>query len=1294
MLQKGLDCWEVKSFAPLFNDVAVWTKWVLAARDKLRLEHSVGLSIDAREYFDAVSELVREGEELISACRVLEDKQGLQHVLQIHEQLKDIITREDILAKVKAARAPPFCISVIGPPKVGKSAFVDELCAVGCKAMEKTYTIDLRYNRNPLDAFDSGLKSSHRVFVFDDLGALNSKAGASSGVAVYDLLMGLFNDQASPSVQAELREKGKIFPLAWLVIVTGNSPDLDAKSYLNTPDALFRRIRYKVALTVRPQFRISPDTNVLDETKVAAAQAIVPGYRDLHLYSVVEFVISSDAGDIHVAGGQMNDPSLNIKTVQREIMSNARQEVFFEWYTKAIKHHRSVTSNMLGHAQKLIDEVPCVHGDKPGRCRLCHLALVGDSVPDFLKQGGVVSSITGCPERVRAKYREITDSALNYFSSAAFSVILSAREHTIPFVRGLLENTGEFLFSPDVKKRVLQIFSTLVVVGISSSVYLNARLVKDNDFKKIYRGLTGFEEQKMALDPDSYASLARMYSQGAPGDVYSKGEAKSAIVLTNKSKSVGVNILEQKIRANQGLLGRGGVGVGCTGLYDDVVLTVSHALSGEIGPCVLIFGSQTYQYELLPEHIIYRDEKKDVLLFHFVHRSFKDLRPFFAQKFNSYPTIDRCRFIHPVCGTSKVYTSTPYEYKQNLFYSLPENFGPGSCGGLLVAELATGAVIIAIQQYGRPVENGVGALMRPLYSASLAPPALSSRNRIFTRPTVDLSLNGLLLTPHKPISTTFHHKSYVHYREFPELFTPVCEISFGVMHPTSSLVPTKLFGQIPDCVKRPPDFFTGLRMGEWVSPMNRVVDSLCDRRAEYPECLLKEAAGEVGREMVGLIKQCPRAHPLNELQSLNGIAGVRFIDAFNSHTGQGLPKRGKKIEHMIGEPGGRMYTEQARAALDWLAEKLSKHVNPGVIADITLKDELKNVSKDIRGFAGLPMTFNDLMRRGVLPLFKIIQENALYFGIAIGVNANSYEWKHIFDKHHRRKFHVMYDFKNFDRSHHSAILAEAHAILFDMLIELYDDDAQIGGQLWHQVLATGFAIVQWMLYNVNNTIYQADGSLASGVFHTAMVNSIIQIIIVRMLWLCFVKQNPKYSGGFRKWCSLTVYGDDGMLSTDASGFNLAFMIKTAAEWNLIITDPHKRNDIPDNFPVNEWSFLKRTFVERDGKIYAPLEKMSILKALNFWELPTDTSEVQGMLERINQSFMELAIWNDAESDQIYHEVVSAFHREWPESSHQLLSLGDARVVVARHMEEPTTFTMFNLCVLKGMTPNEYERTLA
>jgi hypothetical protein len=122
-----------------------------------------------------------------------------------------------------------------------------------------------------------------------------------------------------------------------------------------------------------------------------------------------------------------------------------------------------------------------------------------------------------------------------------------------------------------------------------------------------------------------------------------------------------------------------------------------------------------------------------------------------------------------------------------------------------------------------------------------------------------------------------------------------------------------------------------------------------------------------------------------------------------------------------------------------------------------------------------------------------------------------------------------------------------------------------------------------------------------------------------------------------------------MLSTDAEGFNLAFMSRVSAEWNLIITDPHKRNDYPVNFPPEEWSFLKRTFVMDAEKhlVYAPLEKMSILKSLNFWVYPTETSELQGMIERINQSFMELSIWRDKDADDIYESVVAAFSQEWP-----------------------------------------------
>jgi hypothetical protein len=165
------------------------------------------------------------------------------------------------------------------------------------------------------------------------------------------------------------------------------------------------------------------------------------------------------------------------------------------------------------------------------------------------------------------------------------------------------------------------------------------------------------------------------------------------------------------------------------------------------------------------------------------------------------------------------------------------------------------------------------------------------------------------------------------------------------------------------------------------------VDKLHDSRAQYPQHLLTKAADTVRKRYKRIFAKAKPAHPLDEKTSLNGIAGVRFIDPFKKKTGQGLPRRGPKSSVILDDGKTRFYTPEARESVRFVAHCLSEHINPGIIADINLKDEVKKIEKDIRGFASMPFAYNDIMRRGSLPVFKVIQENSILTGIAIGVDA-------------------------------------------------------------------------------------------------------------------------------------------------------------------------------------------------------------------------------------------------------------------------------------------------------------------
>jgi hypothetical protein len=269
------------------------------------------------------------------------------------------------------------------------------------------------------------------------------------------------------------------------------------------------------------------------------------------------------------------------------------------------------------------------------------------------------------------------------------------------------------------------------------------------------------------------------------------------------------------------------------------------------------------------------------------------------------------------------------------------------------------------------------------------------------------------------------------------------------------------------------------------------------------------------------------------------------------------------------------------------------------------------------------------MRRIFLPVMKIMQDNPFLFGISIGINANSFQWEELHRKHRKRKFHLMYDFKKFDKSHADHILSEFARIFMAMATAIFPADYTVCGHPWQVLAAAGLSLMIFPIFNVRDTIIMVKGSLGSGVFCTAVANSVIQQIILTMLWETFCLEYPQYlvdgEPKFNVYNDSDKYGDDGMLSTEAEEFNLEWIATTAErKWGLIITDPNKNDVYPKSFPVDTWSYLKRGFRTENGMILAPLEKESVLKTLNWW-VPDDTmSEKDAMMRRCDEAMSNYA----------------------------------------------------------------------
>jgi len=154
-------------------------------------------------------------------------------------------------------REAPYAVAIVGGSGIGKSVltrFVADrvIRADGGAPLSKT---DI-YIQQPTDKFASGYDMSKRVVVLDDLCNQRPTQGCALPCIPTAIIIDTINNVMTPTNQADLASKGKIFWNPRVVVATSNVLSLGAHVHSNEPVSILRRFNWFVEPTVRDRFRV------------------------------------------------------------------------------------------------------------------------------------------------------------------------------------------------------------------------------------------------------------------------------------------------------------------------------------------------------------------------------------------------------------------------------------------------------------------------------------------------------------------------------------------------------------------------------------------------------------------------------------------------------------------------------------------------------------------------------------------------------------------------------------------------------------------------------------------------------------------------------------------------------------------------------------------------------------------------------------------------------------------------------------------------------------------------------
>lgn len=339
-----------------------------------------------------------------------------------------------------------------------------------------------------------------------------------------------------------------------------------------------------------------------------------------------------------------------------------------------------------------------------------------------------------------------------------------------------------------------------------------------------------------------------------------------------------------------------------------------------------------------------------------------------------------------------------------------------------------------------------------------------------------------------------------------------------------------------------------------------------------------------------------KVKPLNRKENVNGIPGVRFLDALKVSTAAGYPLKGKTLCYIDGEDGERdfvnpaVWAEVERCEYEYSAGRRCYHV---FVAH--LKDEPVELHKDkVRVFFGNGTVFKLLIRKYWLPVVRLLSELPILSECAVGINSTGFEWEEFFQfvSQHGTDRCVAGDYKGYDQKIFLNVIQSVYTIYVDIAIAIgYSRDEII-------IMKSMVADLSLFCVQYYGAIIMMSRGNPSGQNLTSYVNSTANSLNSRC---AYYEGHGGCPPPFRQMVNMMTYGDDdvGCVSRQCTWYNAQTKSAVLGKYGILYTPPNKKGEHVPFYQLGSVDFLKRTtkFVEGLDRHLGALSMSSIKKSI-------------------------------------------------------------------------------------------------
>lgn len=292
-LDVATDCIRDKSFGPLCGtDQSVTsvetdlsylkshlTAYMLGSFEKLS-EHEGSPKRDAE--FLTMAESVHSRVKILhKAAKIPQERLVLARYLA---EISQIQAKVLLRATTKHIRVEPIAVKLDGPTGMGKTTLMTKIMADLLKISGYPHTSEYIAFVESNSKFMDTITNATQGVIIDD--ALNTLVNVSK-MDENNIFIKIKNNGCTPVPKAAVEEKGSTFMDVKVLLVSTNSPKLQAEDTSVEPSAVLRRFKWHILVSVRPEFQVDGADRylgMLDSSKMTKGLG-----SDAHLFVLREW---------------------------------------------------------------------------------------------------------------------------------------------------------------------------------------------------------------------------------------------------------------------------------------------------------------------------------------------------------------------------------------------------------------------------------------------------------------------------------------------------------------------------------------------------------------------------------------------------------------------------------------------------------------------------------------------------------------------------------------------------------------------------------------------------------------------------------------------------------------------------------------------------------------------------------------------------------------------------------------------------------------------------------------------